>query len=274
MGMSVRNMIDTIAGTADTIARTADTLAMDSSVKTMVVPLSGETLLQPQSFSGDPGFLVQNVSVAWHFYFLVSLLIIYAVARAFLGQLLNNTFNAAVRYNTAVAMYKDNSQLQRQLDTVLYGFYFVSMGFFMMLTARYFNLFPYGLRDAELFGFFTALIIVVFYLRIIIVNIVGHVFFSLKLFREYLYHGFIYNKLMGILALPLGIAMVYTTGKLHDTVVWTSLGIMGIMLIMKMYRGILFSQKNRVLNIYLFLYLCALEIVPMLLLYKWFTIIV
>lgn len=267
-------MIDTIAGTADTIARTADTLMSEPSVKNLVAPLSGETLLQPQSFSGDPGFLVQNASAAWHFYFLVFLLIAYAVARAFLGDLLKSTFNAVIRYNTAVAMYKDNSQLQRQLDTVLYGFYFLSIGFFMMLIARYFKLFPYGLRDAELFGFFTALIIVVFYMRIIIVNIVGHVFFSLKLFRAYLYHGFIYNKLMGIIALPMSIVIVYTIGKLNDAAVWTALGIMAVMLLMKMYRGILFSQKNRILNFYLFLYLCALEIVPMLLLYKWFTIIV
>lgn len=267
-------MIDTLAGNADTLARTADTIVSDSAWKNIGPPISGETLLLPPSFAGDPGFLVQHVSVSWYFYFLVSLLIAYAVARAFLGELLKTTFNAAVRYNTAVAMYKDNSQLQRQLDTVLYGFYFASMGFFIMLIARYFNLYPYELRNVELFGFFTALIVAVFYIRIVLVNIVGHVFFNLNLFRESLYHGFIFNKLMGILALPMSIVIVYTTGKLHDAVVWTALGIMGIMLIMKMYRGLLFSQKNRVLNFYLFLYLCALEIVPMLLLYKWFTIIV
>jgi len=274
MGMRVQHMIDTITGTANTIKGIADTIAPEPSIKALSKPVSGETVLQAESLSGVPGFLVQDGSTEWHFYFLVSMLIVYAVARAFLGQLLNRTYTAAVRYNTAVSMYKDNSQLQRQLDSVLYAFYFVSMGFFIMLMAQFFELFPYGFRNVELYFFFTALLIAIFFLRIIIVNIVGSVFFSLKLFRAYLYHSFIYNKLMGILALPMSIAIVYSTGILNDIVVWTAFGIMSIMVMMRFYRGIIFSLKNHVLNIYLFLYLCALELVPMLLLYKWFTIIV
>jgi hypothetical protein len=182
--MSVQTMIDTIAGTADTTGS-------EPCAKALAAPLSGETLLQPESFSGVPGFLVENASSEWHFYFLVSMLIAYAVARVFLGQLLTSTFTAAVRYNSAAGMYKDNSQLQRQIDTVQYGFYFVTTGFFLMLIAQYFRLFPYGLRGVELFAFFTALIVVVFFLRMVVVNIVGYVFYNLKLFRAYLYHAFI-----------------------------------------------------------------------------------
>ena len=272
--MRVQLMIDTITGTANTITGIADTIAPEPSVKALSTPVSGETVHHAESLTGVAGFLVQYGSTEWHFYFLVSMLIVYAVARAFLGQLLNRTYTAAVRYNTAVSMYKDNSQLQRQLDSVLYAFYFVSMGFFIMLLAQYFELFPYGLRNVELFFFFTALLIAMFFLRIIIVNMVGSVFYSLKLFRAYLYHSFIYNKLMGILALPMSIAIVYSTGILNDIVVWTAFGIMSVMILMRFYRGIIFSLKNHVLNFYLFLYLCALELVPMLLLYKWFTIIV
>ena len=267
MGMSVQNMIGTIAGIVDTTGS-------EPCVKALIAPLSGELMLPPETFHATPGFLVENASAEWHFYFLVFLLITFAVSRAFLGQLLNPTFNAAVRYNTAVSMYKDNSQLQRQIDTVLYGFYFVSTGFFMMLIAKHFNLFPYGLRDVELFGFFTTGIMLVFFLRIVVVNVVGHVFFSLKLFKAYQYHAFIYNKLIGILVLPMSIIIVYTNGILNDIAVWSALAIIFVMLVMKIYRGSLFAVKNRVLNFYLFLYLCALELVPMLLLYKWFTTIV
>jgi hypothetical protein len=267
MGMRVQNMIDTSAGIIDTTGS-------EPCVEAVAAPLRGTTMLQPGSFSGTPGFLVENAGTDWHFYFLVFMLIAYAVARAFLGQLLNRTFTAAVRYNTAVSMYKDNSQLQRQIDTVLYGFYFVSAGFLLMLIAQHFTLFPYGFKGAELFGFFMALILSVFFLRIVVVNIVGHVFFNLKLFREYLFHAFVYNKLFGMLSLPVSIIIVYTDGILNDIAVWSALGMVVVLLIMRIYRGFLFAGKNRVLNFYLFLYLCALELVPMLLLYKWFTIIV
>jgi hypothetical protein len=259
---------------ADSIASAPDSIIAEPFSETIYPLISGDTVLGSESISGVSGFLVDYGSTEWHFYFLVSMLIVYAVARAFLGELLNKTFTAASRYNTAVGMYQDNSQLQRKLDSALYIYYFVSIGFFIMLVAHYFEVFPNGLKDFELFGFFTGLLIAIFFIRIVIGNITGHVFYSLKTLRAYLYHGFIYNKLMGILALPMSIAISYTTGILNDIVIWTAIGTMSILLLMKFLRGFIFARKNRILNFYLFLYLCALELVPILLLYKWFTIIV
>ena len=265
--MSFQPMIDTLSIPPDTIM--ADTLS-----ETLAKPIIGENPDDLGAFGEIPGFLVHQVTESWQFYFIILLLTGYIVARALLGPWSRNTFTAAVRFNAATSMFKDNSQLQRQQDAVLYGFYFVSGGFFITLISDHFSLFPFQLKGIELFGFFAALLLALFYLRIVVNNIIGHVFFSLQLFMEYLYHSFIFNKLIGILTIPLSITILYTTGILNSVVVWISLGIILLMLIMRIYRGAIFSAKNRVLNFYLFLYLCALEIVPLMLLYKWFSNVV
>ncbi|MEX0988447.1 MAG: DUF4271 domain-containing protein [Bacteroidales bacterium] len=237
-------------------------------------PLIGESIIQAANMAGTPGFLMPAPSHTWYFYFLVMLIAGYAIARTYLGHLLSSTFTATIRFNSAASMFNDNSQLQRQRDNALYGFYFLSMGFYFMLITEKLNLTPYGLTDVRLFAFFSALIIVLYVARILAVNIIGYIFYHQNLFREYLYVGYTYNKLMGILFLPLNFMLVFTSGILYEIMIYISLVVLGFLIVMKFIRGMVFSRKRRVLSFYLFLYLCALEIVPILLLYKWFTIIV
>ncbi len=263
-----------LADTSQIVQSPVDTLVLDTLINSFSKPLIGGSVIDYISLSNSSGFIMSGYSFAWYFYLLMILLIAYAVARAFLGRLLSSTFTAAISYNNAVSLFNDNSQLQRQRDSVLYGFYFLSLGFFLMLISNLQNWRPYDLEGFSLFAFFTLLTFLVFYTRRIILNLIGHVFFSLTLFREYLYHGYSYNKLLGIVLIPLNFAIVYTNGIIQKIVVIISVSALISVIIMKIFRGLLFSYKHNVFNFYLFLYLCALEIVPIFLIYKWFKIIV
>ena len=74
---------------------------------------------------------------------------------------------------------------------------------------------------------------------------------------------------MGILILPILLFVVYTRGVFQHVVIWAALGGIGVVLIMRIIRGIAFSLKKDISIFYMFLYLCALEIVPLALLYRW-----
>ncbi len=221
-----------------------------------------------------PGFLVNETTPIWYFYILMTLVVGYAITKTFLGQLITSTFLATVRYNIAEGMYKDNSQLQRQRDNALYGFYFVTTGLFFMLLSEKLGLEPLGLYGFHLFVFYSVLLTALFFVRSLMVVIIGHIFLILDLLREYLYIGFTYNKLLGILLLPLNFMIVYSEGILTEWLMCTTLFIIIILVFMKMVRGVVFFIEKRVFSFYMFLYLCALEIVPLLLFYKWFTTVV
>ncbi len=239
-----------------------------------IPPLTGETGEITSGPFAASGFVIEEMSTAWYFYFLIILITGYAVAKTYLGQLLPDTFHSTVRYNYAEGLFRDNSQLQRQRDSVLYTFYFFSVAFFLMILSEKESIHPYNLAGPRLLLFYILLLVVLFFGRMILANIVGHIFFARNLFREYLYTGYTYNKLMGIVFLPLNIVLVFTSGILEDLAVITSLSVITTLLIAKIYRGIIFSRVKGVFSFYLFLYLCALEIVPVLLCYKWFSSIV
>jgi len=222
-------------------------------------------------FYNENQLLYSSNTSAWYFYFLISLFIAYAVARTFLGRITVSTFNAVLRYNSSVSMYNDNSQLQQQRDLVLYAFYFICMSFYAMLIMEQYKVYPIAYKGLNLLLFSVLVLLVIFIARIVLLNILGHVFEISTLLQEYLYHGFTYNKLMGIVFLPTNFLIVYSEGVLHIASIYVSFIILSLLLLFKIVRAITFSLKKRVLNFYLFLYLCALEIVPLLLIVKWVT---
>ncbi|MFC2089617.1 DUF4271 domain-containing protein [Bacteroidota bacterium] len=221
-------------------------------------------------FIPSEGFLMKSPQHSWYLIFILLMFAGYAVTRSYLGSLSSSTFYATIRYNTAAMMFKDNSQLQRQRDNVLSAFYFISVGFYLMLLLERIQLKPFGYEGARLFLLASVILMVWYYLKSIILTVIGEIFKIQELLKEFLYQGNAYNKLLGIVFLPLNFIFIYTTGIYNEIAFYLSLSILGIVLISKYIRGVFFSLKKNVFNFYMFLYLWALEIVPLLLLYKWF----
>jgi hypothetical protein len=205
----------------------------------------------------------------WYFIYLFLLAGFFALIRIYYGNILTQTAQASVNFQVANRMFKDNSLLQNQLDRILYLFYFLSMGFLLYYVELRINLTPYGLQGWWLFLFNLALLTGVFLGRILMLNMAGIIFKRSMILREYLYNIFIFNKLTGMAILPLLFLLVYTRGILQDLFFWLALITVCCIFLMRLFRGLEFSYRKEILIFYMFLYLCALEIAPLVLLYRW-----
>jgi hypothetical protein len=210
-----------------------------------------------------------NFHPMWLFLYLFALLGLFAWIRVYYGNILSQTVQASTNFQVAAKMFKDKSLLQNQLDNILYAFYFLSLAFFLFFLEERMNLVPYNLHGVLLYLFNLAIISGIFLVRVVIINLLGILFNQRSLFREYLYHTFIYNKLLGISILTLLLFVVYTGGILQDIFFWAALMTVLIVMIMRIIRGLIFSFKKDISIFYMFCYLCALEIVPLALLYRW-----
>jgi hypothetical protein len=206
---------------------------------------------------------------AWLFLYLLVLLGFFSWIRLYYGNILTLTVQAATNFQVSSRMFKDNSLLQNQLDSILYALYLLSIAFFLLVVEIRLELAPYGLQGVLLYLFNLALLTGIFFGRMMIVNLSGFLFNQVDLFREYLYNAFIFNKLMGMTLLPLLLFMVYTNGLLKEIVFWMAMSAVALIVSMRIIRGIVFSFKKDVSIFYTILYLCALEIVPLVLLYRW-----
>jgi len=205
----------------------------------------------------------------WYFIYLFLLAGFLAWIKMYYGNIIFQTIQASVNFQVAHRMFQDNSLLQNQLDRLLYLFYFLSMAFLLYDLELRLGLAPYGLHGWGLFLFNLALLMGVFLGRLLLLNLAGLIFNNIGLFREYLYNIFIFNKLTGMAVLPLVFLLVYTRGILQELILWLTVIVVGGIFLMRIFRGMAFSYKKEVLIFYMFLYLCALEIAPLVLLYRW-----
>jgi hypothetical protein len=205
----------------------------------------------------------------WYFIYLFLLIGLLAWIRVNYGNILIQSVQASTNFQVAIRMFKDNSLLQNQLDIVLYIFYFFTMAFLLYYMELRLDLRPYNLAGGGLYIFNLALLVGVFLGRVLIVNIAGFLFNRVTIIREYIYNIFIFNKLAGLVVLPLMFMLVYTKGVLQDIFFWITLFVISAIIVMRLIRGFVFSYRKEVLIFYMFLYLCALEISPLVLLYRW-----
>jgi len=211
----------------------------------------------------------QIIPPSWLFIYLFALLGFFAWIRLYYGNILTQTVQASTNFQVATRMFKDNSLLQIQLDNILYAFYFLNIAFLLYLVERSFQFYPYGLQGGSLYFFNLVLLVGIFFGRIVFVILTGFLFNRVKIFREHLYNAFIFNKLIGMAILPVLLFVVYTTGVLQEVFFWLTMAIVTLVVFMRLIRSLVFSFKKDVSIFYMFLYLCALEIIPLTLLYRW-----
>ena len=205
----------------------------------------------------------------WYFIYLFILLGICAWISIYYGNVLVQTFQASTNLKLSSRLFKSNNLLQNQLDRILYVLYVLSLSFLLYFLELRYEIRPYDLQDGLLFLFNIALLAFLFLGRIVLHNMAGFLFNRLNIVREYLYNTFVFNKLSGLVALPLMLMMVYTRGLLQELIIWTSYCLLLAIFLLRFIRGIVFSYEKDVFNFYMFLYLCALEIAPFVLIYRW-----
>jgi hypothetical protein len=212
---------------------------------------------------------IQTTPSGWLFIMLFGLIGFFAWIRAYYGGMILQTVQATTNYQVTLRMFRDNSMVQKQLDNVLYLLYFLNGAFFFYLLEMWVERFPYGLHGAALYLFNIALLAGVFLARLVLVNVTGFLFNRMEIFREYLFNIFIFNKISGMVLLPLFPFLLYTTGWIQEAFFWMSVIVVLLTVILRVARSMIFSLRKDISILYMFLYLCALEIVPLMLLFQW-----
>ena len=246
--------------------------AMQGQDTTILAIFSGSGIEHAPDFTAAGLQIVEKVQVhqpTWYFIYLVLLIGLFAWIRLYYGNILTQTVQASTNFQVANKMFKNNSLLQNQLDGALYLFYFLSMAFLLYYMELRIGLFPYEMQGGLLFLFNLALLAAIFLGRVVLHNIAGILFNRVRIVREYLYNMFIFNKLSGLVAMPFMFLLVYTKGTLQELIFWTCILVLSSIVVMRLIRAVVFSYRKEILVFYMFLYLCALEIVPLLLLYRW-----
>lgn len=204
-----------------------------------------------------------------YFWLSMVVLALVAILRTFYPRHFENLIRSAFSYTLTEKLSKESGLLQKRVMEVSLGLYVLSASLYIYALSREFEV-----RVVEGgFWFHAGLIILVMtgllIFRYVVMGLTGHIFNRQTLFSDYLFHHFINNRVLGIGLTPFLILIPYTTGTINEISVYLSLTLVVIVFIMKVYRAIRYILKNVIFKFYLILYLCALEIIPLLVVIKY-----
>ncbi len=85
---------------------------------------------------------------------------------------------------------------------------------------------------------------------------------------EYLFNVLLFNKVLAFIFLPLSIAIAYMHPVITEALIWAGISVFGAFWFYRLIRGLITGVGARVSFLYLILYLCTFEILPLIALSK------
>ncbi len=166
---------------------------------------------------------------------------------------------------------RDISGLFYWQSTILNLISFVILGLFSYCAAAWYDFIPTGISPILFMFISSAIIVSGITLRHFICRITGNLSGESEVFNEYLIGVYQSYRFCSLIIFVLVVLLVYTAFLPPDIYFFSGLVVLLIMYIYRVLRLFLIFIKKDISIFYLILYLCALEILPVLILLKYFT---
>jgi hypothetical protein len=201
------------------------------------------------------------------FYAVIGLLFLYGfiiqIAPQYIGKLFSQFSQSSLRM-----MQNREQLLQNSLASLIMNIGFV-MSFSLMATLIIFNAHLLPINFWEGFMYMCLFFLGLYLGKFVCLTIAGYIFNTVELVQAYIFVVFMINKVLGILLIPFIGILAFARPVLHPFAIWGA-GFLVALLILYRYLFSLTSVRNKlhVSSFHFFLYLCAFEIIPLLILYK------
>ncbi len=205
----------------------------------------------------------------WAVIYFILALSLFAWIRVSSGSYMFAMLQSGLNTNTAQRLYREKiSNIMHPSFRYNLMFYLTTGVFLLHLQNIYYPQLQFP--DKTMIVVNTVAVFLFFNIKYLLYKIGGFIYKSHTNTSEYLFHSKIMNQILGVFMLPLGIVMFFTEGfMLHFFAVFGLLILLFIS-INSAFRGFQINAGKDISIYYLILYLCTLEILPVLLLWRIF----
>ena len=219
---------------------------------------------------GKEGKSIDFPEQDWLFGFVIIAWMIFASVRVGFGKYLDQLISSMVNFNVAARLYRERGY------KTFYGAVRLNLLFYLVLPlsvfqiAHFYNVNLPGYPDFFLFLILFLLINGYFFIKILIYRVVGSIVMLKEEANESDFNIQLYYKALGIFLLP--VVTIHAIGKeIAVITVWISISLIGIFYFASVVRSIYIGNKKGISIFYLILYLCILEILPLMIIFKILT---
>lgn len=169
---------------------------------------------------------------------------------------------------------KDDLAIGNRVAVFLSVFFIVNSTLFGVQVLSYYKinaLLDYGMAVS---GLLIALIVIITYsFKFLTIKTIGNIFSAQKETSEYSLLVFLFCNTLGLFMLPVVLGLSFMKQINPQFFIYTGLGLIGVFIVVRTLRGLFIGMNSvRVSKIYLFVYLCTLELLPFIILVKLFML--
>lgn len=274
----------------DSLKVTADTLAADSA---SIIPASWTSdslmasirpaasvnrkpvytdiykghLLRPNH---DEPLLRNDISPFWMFPILILVLIVFTWLKVFYTKYFSQMFQAFTNNNLTNQIVRDENMLIQRASVYLSLVFNLIAAMFLYLVSIHYEWPLAGIGYGfSRFIFFAIIVSAAYTFKFLLLKFCGWLFDQDREMATYIFNIFLINNVLGIVLLPFILLLAYNQSILASYLVTLCLILAGMAFLYRVYRGILVGFNAMTFSpLYLFLYLCTLEIAPLLILIR------
>lgn len=201
------------------------------------------------------------------FYTVIFLVFILGFIKNVFPKYFQNLFRLFFQTSLRQKQTKDQLEQDGQASLLINLFFLLSAGLFITLMIQQYQWvdLPYW----KLYAYATAVLAIIYLGKYLFVSFAGWVFNNSQSASSYLFLVAVVNRIMGVVLLPLTVIMAFAEAPIAIIALTISFGVVTLLFF---YRYIvsfgLLRSELQVNPFHFFLYLCAVEILPMALIYK------
>jgi hypothetical protein len=216
---------------------------------------------------GLPAHEINRTSTDWLTILLLLVLVLFATVRTSYSKYLVNLFQSLFNYSTSFRMYREKNYSALHAAFRLEVYFYITFSVFLFQVINYFHI-HFRYSNFMLYLFCFGAVLAYFLIKKLTYFVVGLVFEDTNETSEYLFNMDNYNRAAGIFLFPIITLVAFYPAE--DPTFPMFLGGLTVFAfyILLLQRGIAILLKKQFSIFYLFLYLCSLEFLPLLLIYK------
>lgn len=242
--------------------------------KNEVKPSDSLIHIESSQYLNTTNTISQDINPDWLMGIIIGSLIVLASLRLFFNKFFDQVLVAMWNLQLGSKFLRDQGIFSRRVGFVLNINFIFIFGLFIYLVLNHFNINPFSLKPILAYLVYTSTFAIILLIRYILTVLTGLVFNQETLFREYLYHILIIYKNLGIFFIPVVFCAAYIQENLRIYVIIFALVLIAMAYVFRFIKGFQIIIKKDVLIFYLILYLCTLEILPVLFYYKFFSSVI
>lgn len=230
---------------------------------TKVLKVMVEQPGKPYGFEGKP---IKSVEQDWSFFLILIGWTIFASLQFGFSKYILQVFQSAFNYGAASRLYRERGYSNNFGVFRLNVIFFLFLPFSIYLIARD-NGMMVGSSGIEFFLIVFAVVNAYFMLKILLYKLLGSIFSQKEATGELVFNMMLYHNVLGLILLPVATIHSLVPGFGIISMFLVPL-LVAVFYLMSMIRSIYFAIRVGISIFYLILYLCALEILPILLVVK------